>query len=251
MTKIDTAMVLAAGLGTRMRPLTDNTPKPLIQVAGKALIDYTLDRFFAAGVERAVVNVHYLAEQMEAHLAERTVPRVLISDERAQPMETGGALIQAAPALGDGPVFCTNTDAILLDTPDGNGEGEACADLAAAWDDEAMDALLLLCPLDRASGYDGTGDFILDEQGRVCWPQSDPAAERYVFTGLQVIHPRLFADEPLRKVSTRAFWEQAMEAGRLYGRLHKGPWMHVGDPEGLKLAEARLGGRQPGQELDS
>lgn len=236
MTQIRTAMVLAAGLGTRMRPLTDSCPKPLIPVAGKPLIDYTLDRFFAAGVEKAVVNVHYLADQVEDHLGKRSVPRTIISDERACVWETGGALIQAAPALGGEPIFCTNTDAILIDA----GDGEACARLAEAWRDEAMDALLLLCPLAETSGYGGKGDFVLDESGRIHWPDHDPSAERYVFTGLQVLHPRLYADEPLRKISTRAFWDKAMAEGRTYGLLHQGPWMHVGDPAGLEEAERRL-----------
>ncbi|NHK28280.1 nucleotidyltransferase family protein [Parvularcula flava] len=236
MTRIHTAMVLAAGLGTRMRPLTDNCPKPLIPVAGKPLIDYVLDRFFAAGVEKAVVNVHYLAEQLEDHLDKRTVPRTIISDERAAPMETGGALIQAAPVLGTDPIYCTNTDAILLDS----GEEEACSRLANGWRDDEMDVMLLLCPVEQASGYDGDGDFILDEEGRVHWPSHDPSAVKYVFTGLQVIHPRLFAEEALRKVSTRAFWDKAMAEGRMFGLIHDGPWMHVGDPEGLKQAEKRL-----------
>ena len=152
-----TAMVLAAGLGTRMRPLTNTKPKPLIDVAGKALIDYSLDRFVFAGVERAVVNVHYLADQIEAHIGARTNLAIDISDERETLLETGGGLKKALPLLGDAPIFCTNTDAILLDSEG----GEACAELAHEWVDEEMDALLLLVPIDETSGYDGAGDFLV------------------------------------------------------------------------------------------
>lgn len=236
-TKITTAMVLAAGFGTRMRPLTDTMPKPLIPVAGTPLIDYTLDRFARAGVARAVVNVHYLADQIETHLADRAHPNILISDERGEILETGGGLIKAAPLLGDAPVFCTNTDAILED-----GAGEPCARLLENWDDAKMDALLLLVPPEKASGYDGAGDFSLSTEGHVTWPGENRRGA-LVFTGLQIIHPRLFHTETLRKVSTRAFWEKAMAAGRLHGLRHDGFWMHVGDPGGLAAAEARLSGQ--------
>lgn len=230
-----TAMVLAAGLGTRMRPLTDDRPKPLIEVAGKALIDYALDRFAAAGVKRAIVNVHYFAEKMEAHVAARTAPQVLISDERDLLLETGGGLKKAAPLLGEEPFFCTNTDAILLD--DG---GEACANLADAFVAEKMDALLLLVPRELASGYDGAGDFDLSEDGRIAFRSGESAP--YVFTGLQILSPRLLDGAPEGPFSTRLLWDKALKAGRLYGAVHKGFWMHVGDFEGLKAAEARLAG---------
>lgn len=227
----ETAMVLAAGLGTRMRPLTDRTPKPLIKVAGKALIDHALDRFADAGVRRAVVNVHYLADQMEAHLASRRRPEIIISDERALLLETGGGLKKAAPHLGADPVFCTNTDAILVD---GDG-GDPCAALAAAWDD-AVDALLLVAPRELASGYDGAGDFSLSAGGAIAWRQG--AGADYVYTGLQIIRPALLADAPEGPFSLRALWDKALSAGRMKGVVHRGPWMHVGDPEGLALAEA-------------
>ncbi|MEO1135207.1 MAG: nucleotidyltransferase family protein [Pseudomonadota bacterium] len=151
----DTAMVLAAGLGTRMRPLTDTTPKPLIKVAGKALIDYALDQFADAGVRRAVVNVHYLADQIETHLKSREAPEIIFSDEREELMETGGGLKKAQLVLGDAPIFCTNTDAIIM-RADGAGP---CAALSKVWDAARMDALLLLVPIAKASGYDGRGDF--------------------------------------------------------------------------------------------
>ncbi|MFZ5619171.1 MAG: nucleotidyltransferase family protein [Pseudomonadota bacterium] len=224
-------MVLAAGLGTRMRPLTDHLPKPLIPVKGKPLIDWTLDRFASAGVRRAVVNVHYRADQMETHLKARARPEIFISDERALLLETGGGLKRARGALGERPVFCTNTDAILVD----NGE-EPCAALSTAWRERDMDALLLLVPTEKASGYDGAGDFDLDRDERPRWRKG--ASAPFVFTGLQIIRPSLLDGAPEGPFSMRLLWEKAMAAGRLYAITHKGPWMHVGDADGLALAEA-------------
>ena len=224
------AMVLAAGLGSRMRPLTDETPKPLIEVAGKPLIDYTLDRFAAAGVEEAVVNVHYLADMIERHVRARTTPRIAISDERDQLLETGGGLKKARALFGDNPIFCANTDAILID-----GAGpEPCARLAAAWRDDATDAMLLLVPRDRASGYDGRGDFDLDADGRLAWRTGESAA--FVFTGLQIINPALLNDAPDGPFSTRLLWDRAAARGGFRGVVHDGLWMHVGDPAGLRAA---------------
>lgn len=223
-------MVLAAGLGTRMRPLTDNLPKPLIRVAGRPLIDWTLDRFAAAGVKRAVVNVHYHADQMESHLKARARPQIFISDERRLLLETGGGLKKARPLLGEAPVFCTNTDAILIDR-----EEEACAALAKAWRDEEMDALLLLAPIGEASGYDGAGDFDLLDGRPV---RRSGATADYVFTGLQIIRPALLDGAPEGPFSTRLLWDKAAAADSLYAIVHNGPWMHVGDPEGLALAES-------------
>nr|WP_183816616.1 nucleotidyltransferase family protein [Parvularcula dongshanensis] len=223
-------MVLAAGLGTRIRALAPDRPKPLVEVAGRALIDYALDEVARGGASRAVVNVHYLADQVEAHLQGRDEPRIVLSDERAQLMETGGGLIQASGLLGDGPVFCTNTDAIL--------EGEGAARLAAAWDDAAMDALLLLVPTANTSGYAGKGDFALGTDGRLSWEGGD----KLVFTGLQIIHPRLWAGRTPAPQSTHVFWDEAMANGRLFGLVHDGFWMHVGDPAGHAAAEARLTG---------
>jgi MurNAc alpha-1-phosphate uridylyltransferase len=223
-------MVLAAGLGLRMRPLTDHLPKPLIKVAGKPLIDWTLDRFAAAGVRRAIVNVHYRADAMEAHLARRRRPEILISDERALLLETGGGLKKARPLFGMTPIYCTNTDAILVD--DGK---EPCATLSEAWRDEAMDALLLFVPTERTTGYDGAGDFELVGD-RPVWRRG--ASAPFVFTGLQIIRPSLLEGAPEGPFSTRLLWEKAMALGRLFAVVHDGPWMHVGDPEGLALAEA-------------
>ena len=233
-----TAMVLAAGLGTRMRPLTDETPKPLIKVAGKPLIDYALDRFADAGVTRAIVNVHYLPDQVEAHVATRTAPEIVVSDERALLLETGGGLKKARSEFGDDPLFCTNTDAIMID----DGGTEACAQLAAAWDASEMDALLLLVPIERTSGYDVRGDFTRDETGQIALRAGDAAP--YVFTGLQILNPALIDEGPDGPFSTRLLWDAAAARGRLHGVVYGGDWLHVGDPQGLKDAEACLGGRR-------
>ena len=233
---VDTAMVLAAGLGTRMRPLTDETPKPLIPVAGKPLIDYALDRFAATGVTKAVVNVHYLPDQIETHLADRIAPQIIISDERDLLLETGGGLKKARPHFGGAPIFCTNTDAILIDA----ASEEACATLRNAWDGAAMDALLLLVPIAQTSGYDGRGDFDRDGEGRISLRKGETAP--YVFTGLQLMAPTLIDEGPDGPFSTRLLWDAAAERGRLFGAIHQGFWMHVGDAEGLKAAEARLAG---------
>ena len=230
------AMVLAAGLGTRMRPLTDETPKPLIPVAGKALMDYALDRFADAGVGRAVVNVHYLADQVEAHVKHRKAPQIVISDERELLLETGGGLKKARAALGEGGVFCTNTDAIMID-----GEGaDACSALSDIWDADRMDALLLLVPIARASGYDGRGDFNRSADGRISLRAGETAP--LVFTGLQIISAALIDEGPDGPFSTRVLWDLAAARGRLLGALYGGDWLHVGDPEGLRAAEARLAG---------
>ncbi|PQA88446.1 nucleotidyltransferase family protein [Hyphococcus luteus] len=231
-----TAMVLAAGLGTRMRPLTDATPKPLIDVDGKALMDYALDRFARAGVERAVVNVHYLADKVERHVEGRPAPEIVISDERDLILETGGGLKKARGLLGDEPVYCTNTDAIMID----GGGTEACALLANEWNDAAMDALLLLVPIDRTSGYDGSGDFDRSEDGQISLRAGETAP--YVFTGLQIIAPSLIDEGPEGPFSTRVLWDKAAERGRLFGAVYGGEWLHVGDAAGLAAAEARLAG---------
>jgi MurNAc alpha-1-phosphate uridylyltransferase len=233
----DTAMVLAAGLGKRMRPLTDDRPKPLVKVAGKPLLDYALDRFAAAGVSRAVVNVHYFPDMIEAHLAGRKTPKIAISDEREVLLETGGGLKKASSFLGAKPVYCTNTDAILLDEPG----SEACARLADAFDVAKMDALLLLAAKTDASGYDGAGDFDRAADGRIAFRSG--AVAPYVYTGLQIINPELLGDAPDGPFSLKISWDKAAQAGRLFGLLHRGFWMHVGDPEGLKIAEARLARR--------
>ena len=234
MIKPDTAMVLAAGLGTRMRPLTNDKPKPLIEVNGKPLIDYTLDRFAKAGLRSAVVNVHYLADKVEAHLKERRTPIITVSDERDELLETGGGVKKALGQFSSDAIFCTNTDAILTDR---DGE-EPCERLAGAWDPERMDALLLLSPMEETTGYDGAGDFDLFNDGQIQLRASDSAP--YVFTGLQILSLDFFKSAPDGPFSTKLLWDDARQKGRLFGLVHSGFWMHVGDPDGLKQAEQKL-----------
>lgn len=228
------AMVLSAGLGTRMRPMTETVPKPLIKVADKHLIDYALDRFSKAGVERAIVNVHYLADMVETHVIKRSKPEIIISDERSLLLETGGGLKKAAPHfLGDA-IYCTNTDAILID----DDETEAATQLAKTWCPEKMDALLLLAPIEKTSGYAGAGDFDCNDDGRLSFRTGETAP--YVFTGLQILTPKLLEGSPNGAFSTKILWDKALQNGRLYGLVHRGFWMHVGDPAGLQAAEDRL-----------
>ncbi|MGV6819037.1 MAG: nucleotidyltransferase family protein [Parvularcula sp.] len=230
---VDRAMVLAAGLGTRFRDVSGDLPKPLVSVAGRPLIDWTLNMLADSGVTEAVVNVHYKADLVEQHLSQRTHPHIVISDERGELLETGGGLVKATPMLGADAIFCSNTDAIF----DPSAPSPAAA-LAAHWDDDAMDALLMLAPLDLASGYTGAGDFELTPDGRL---QDRNNATAFVFTGLQIIHPRLWAGQPEGPMSTRVFWDKARAEGRAYGLVHSARWMHVGDPEGFEKATQFLG----------
>lgn len=233
--KIDVAMVMAAGLGTRMRPLTNDRPKPLIEVGGRALIDHMLDRLGAVGVERAVVNVHYLADQMLAHLGARTqAPRIAISDERPLLMETGGGLVQAAPLLGAAPIFVTNTDQVWRE--DG---ADPLATMLAQWDGLQMDALLLLARKERSLGFDGAGDFFLAADGRIGRRGAAPSAP-FVYAGVQILHPRVLEGWPCEPFSTNRIWDAALERARVFGCVLDGEWMHVGDPAGRAAAEARL-----------
>lgn len=229
-----TAMVLAAGLGLRMRPLTLSRPKPLVEVGGKALIDYAFGHLRQAKVARAVVNVHYLADQIEAWAARQTNPPIAISDERGEVLDTGGGVALALPMLGARPFFVLNSDSFWLDkgTP-------ALERLRAAWNNAQMDCLLLLCPLQRTIGYDGQGDFVMDGLGRL--ERRSGAADRALaYIGGFLVHPRLFAGAPSGKFSMNVLWDRAMAAGRLYGLVHDGTWLHVGTPEAVALAEAAL-----------
>ena len=231
-----TAMVMAAGLGTRMRPLTDTRPKPLVEVAGRPLIDHVFARLAAAGVERAVVNVHYLADQLVAHLGDRYEGiEVVISDERERLMETGGGLVQAKHLLGDEPVVVVNSDNLWVDGP-----VDAIRLLAARWDDAAMDALLLMIPLARAHNFRGAGDFHLGPDGRITGRRQAGAVAPFAYTGVQILHPRVIRDWPEGPFSTNLFWNRALEAGRLYGQAHQGLWFDVGTPEAIPVTEAML-----------
>lgn len=227
----DTAMVLAAGLGKRMRPLTASQPKPLVRVAGKPLIDHALDQLGAAGVAKAVVNVHYLPDALEAHLDARSAgPTTSISDERSMLMETGGGMAQALPLLPD-PFFALNSDNIWLDGP-----RNALAELSSAWDPQRMDALLLLVPHARALNYKGKGDFHLDGLGHVLRRRSGRIAP-FIYSGIQLVSHRLLRDAPLGAFSTNVLWNRAIEAGRLFGISHTGLWFEVGDPAAVHATE--------------
>ena len=227
------AMVMAAGLGTRMRPLTASQPKPLVRVAGKALIDYSLDHLADAGVARAVVNVHYLADALEAHLAKRTAPAIAISDERDLLLETGGGMVKARPLLPD-PFFCLNSDNIWLDGP-----RNAFVELSNRWNPDEMDALLLLVSHARAHNYTGKGDFHLDPLGRISRRRSGRIAP-FIYTGIQIVSHRLLRDAPEGPFGTMQLWQRAIAEGRLYGISHTGLWFEVGDPGAIAPTEAWL-----------
>ena len=231
-----TAMVMAAGLGKRMRPLTATRPKPLVEVAGKPLIDHVFDRLRAAGVKRAVVNVHYLADALEAHLQRIAGGiEIVVSDERARLMETGGALVQALPLIGDAPFLCINSDNLWVDGP-----VDGLKLLASRWDPAVMDALLLMVPLARANNHPGHGDFHLAADGRISGRRRPGRVAPFVWTGVQILHPRLIADAPAGPFSTNLFWDRAIEVGRAYGQVHQGLWFDVGAPASVGKTEAML-----------
>lgn len=237
MTKLasDTAMILAAGLGKRMRPLTASQPKPLVRVAGKALIDHALDRLADAGVARAVVNVHYLADALEAHVLARQNPAVTVSDERAQLLETGGGMVKALPLLPD-PFFALNADNIWLDGPK-----SAFHDLSRRWDADTMDALLLVVPHARAMNFAGPGDFHMDPLGHVTRRRAGRIAP-FIFTGIQLVSHRLLRDAPQGPFSTNILWNRAMEEERLFGISFTGQWFEVGTPQMIRPTEEALSG---------
>jgi len=235
-----TAMVLAAGLGTRMRPLTDDRPKALVEVAGRALIDHVLDRLAGAGVERAVVNVHWFADRLERHLAERgRGPDIVISDERAELLETGGGLKKAAPLLGPDPVFVANIDSVWTDN--GREGNSALNQLARLWNPSIMDAGLLLARREGSIGFEGDGDVFLADDGRLTFRGDAPSAP-YAYMGVHICRPDYVADGPEGPFSLSGLWRRSAAAGRLFGCVLDGDWMHVGDPQARDAAEARLAG---------
>ena len=234
MTVPKTAMVLAAGLGTRMRPLTDDRPKALVEVGGRALIDHVLDRLADAGVARAVVNVHWFADRLEAHLAVRGHgPEITISDERAELLETGGGLKKALPMLGTDPVFVANIDSVWTD------RGDALADLASLWNPERMDAALLLARREGAIGFEGGGDFFLGDEGRLAF-RGEAAEAPFAYMGVHICRPGYVKDGPDGPFSLSRLWRRSAAEGRLFGCVLDGDWMHVGDPGARDEAEARL-----------
>lgn len=228
------AFVPAAGLGTRMRPITDSRPKALVEVAGRTLLDHALDRLSAAGVAEAVVNVHHFADMVEAHLSGRRHPRIAISDERAELLETGGGLVKALPLLGSEPFFVVNADTLWID-----GVRSNLTRLAEAFDPARMDALLLLASSVGSVGYNGRGDFRVDPLGHLTRrPERDLAP--FVYAGAAVVSPALLADAPQGAFSLNRLFDRAIDAQRLHGLRLEGQWMHVGTPEAIAEAEASI-----------
>jgi len=234
------AMVLSAGLGVRMRPITDRIPKPLVTVAGRTLLDRCLDRLDAAGVETVVVNTFHLAELVERHVAARRRPHIVISRE-VELLDTGGGVANALSHLLPGSFFVINSDSLWLD-----GAVDTLHRLASAWDDAHMDALLLLKPVELASGYDGKGDFHLGPEGRLT-RRAKGATAPFLFIGLQILSPRLFTGLAVGKFSLNRLYDRAAASGRLHGLRHEGAYFHVGTPEALVLAERNLVKRANGE----
>lgn len=233
------AMVLAAGLGTRMRPLTDDRPKALVEVGGKALIDHMLDRLAAAGVETAVVNVHYFADRLEAHLVRRAethpLPRIVISDERPQALETGGGVKHALPLLGADPIWVANIDSVWIE------DVSAIEAVARAWDPERMDVCLMLASTTGSLGFHDSGDVFLGDDGLVRFKAPGEIAP-LVYVGVHICKPRVVADGPDGPFSLTPIWKALAAEGRVHGVAPSGVWMHVGDPAARDIAEARLAG---------
>nr|WP_070960672.1 nucleotidyltransferase family protein [Hyphomonas sp. Mor2] len=226
-----TAMVLAAGLGTRMRPLTDATAKPLLEVAGRSMIDRLLDNLVVAGVKRVVVNVHWCADLVEAHLQDRQDLQVVISDERDQVLETGGGLAKARPLLGDDPIFVVNTDAFWEPTGP-----EPLKSLVESFNSELMDECLLLADTKRALGFPGAGDFFRDEAG-VLTRRGEAETAPWAYAGVRILKPALYDGAPVEPFSANRIWNDLIPKGRIHGQPLDRFWLHVGDPQALKDAE--------------
>jgi MurNAc alpha-1-phosphate uridylyltransferase len=230
-----TAMVLAAGLGKRMRPLTASRPKPLVEVAGQALLDHVMERVRAAGVSSVVVNVHYLADAVEAHLRKNAHGLdIKISDERGHLLETGGGMVKAASLIDSDPFLVVNSDNLWIDGP-----ADTLKLLASHWDDDKMDALLLLVPLARAECHHGRGDFHMDSAGRLKRRKRSHVAP-FVYTGIQMVSKRLLRDAPEGPFSANILWDRAIEQGRCFGAVHQGLWFDVGTPQSIKATELTL-----------
>src|SRR5882757_5052768 len=226
-------MIMGAGLGLRMRPLTDDRPKPLVTVGGKTLIDHSIDRLVAAGVKLVVVNVHYKAEMLQSHLAKRRDVEIVFSDETDRLLDTGGGVVKAMPYFGNTSFFVINSDSIWVEnTP-------ALPAMLAQWNENRMDGLLLLADMPTAIGYDAQGDFILRTDHHVVRARGNNGAA-YAYPGVQIVHPRLFADAPQGAFSTNIMWDRAIAAERLFGSVLDGTWIHVGTPQAREEAEAAL-----------
>jgi N-acetyl-alpha-D-muramate 1-phosphate uridylyltransferase len=232
---VDTAMIMAAGKGTRMMPLTADRPKPLIEVGGVALLDHVLDHLRSAGVGKVVINAHYRAVQVEDHMLRQAADfDVTISDERDLLLDTGGGLVRALPLISDDAFLCVNADNWWTD----DGEN-AFVRLMRAWDDEAMDVLMLLIPFARAHNTQGKGDFEMDADGRLSRRRGDTTAA-YVWTGIQMLSKRLIVEPPSEIFSTNIFWDRAIAEGRCYGLEHRGLWFDVGYPAAIAATEQKL-----------
>lgn len=234
--KIKRAMVMAAGKGTRMQPLTNTMPKPLVPFMGRPLIDHVLDRLEEAGIEEVIVNSHHFADMLEAHVLKRVHPRIILSDERAELLDTGGGAKKALPLLGDDPVITFNSDSVWYE---GAGVGENIRRLINAFDPARMDALLMIADAATTIGFVGRGDFHMDAEGRLT-RRGDAAQAPCMFAGVQVIKPSLFADGPAGAFSTNLIWDRLIARGRLFGHRMRGTWMHVGTPEDLEKSERFL-----------
>ncbi len=244
--KLSHAIILSAGLGTRMRPLTDSIPKPLIEVCNRPLIDWCLDWLVQAAIANVVINTSYRAQQLEDYLAPRRVPPIQFSREEPAPLETGGGIAKALPLLGDKPFLSMNSDAIFP-----TQSLHPIASLQQAWD-ESVDFLMLLVPRALAIGWHGQGDFICDDAGRIRRPHTGEDAP-YIFTGVQIIHPRVFVGCPPGAFSLATLWN-ARRSGdgwyqRIRGVIHTGAWVNVGDLAGLNVAENYLGGASIGSRI--
>jgi len=233
------AMIMAAGLGTRMRPLTNTVPKPLVKLRGRALIDHVIDRLVAAGVTMIVVNVHYLADQLKAHLARRKDVEIRISDETAELLDSGGGIANALHHFGDEPFFHANSDTVWVE-----GASSALERLKAAWDPERMDALMLLAPTVNTICYDGRGDFMMDSQGRLS-RVPEMRLGPFVWMSVEIVHPRLFDGAGQGKFSINPLWDKAIAKGRLYGVRLDGVWMHIDRPSAIVESEKFLADLAP------
>jgi MurNAc alpha-1-phosphate uridylyltransferase len=227
-------MVLAAGLGTRMLHLTKRLPKPLVSIGGKAMLDHMLDRLAASGVETAVINVHYLADEIERHVTGRAAPRLIISDERGELLGTGGGVVKAMRHLGGEPFFHVNSDTVWIEGPRPNLDR-----LAQAFDPDSMDALLLMAPTATSIGYDGRGDYAMRPDGRLV-RRGERDVVPFVYAGAAILAPALFAQAPAGAFGLPRLFNRAEETGRLHGLRLEGTWMHVGTPEAVERAESAL-----------
>ena len=228
------AMVMAAGLGTRMRPLTDDRPKPLVEVAGKTLIDHALDRLVAAGVTMAVVNAHYKSDMLKEHLAKRKDIEIRVSEENDELLGTGGGIVKALPNFVNEPFFVLNSDSVWVE-----GMGQALERMKERWDPEEMDALLLMASMVTAIGFEGTGDFQMDAEGRLSRVPPRRISP-FAYPGVQIVHPSIFDNAPGTSFSMNVLWDVAIEKQRLYGVRLDGVWMHVGTPDAVREAEGLL-----------